>query len=138
MNQFIKKISKAFLLVPLLALAFTAVTAPVALAADCAPGDLSIGCGANAAQGKDQPASLFGGNGEQGLFQTIVNILLFLVGAVAVVMLIIGGIRYVVSAGDQAQVTGAKNTILYAVVGIVVALLAYAVVNFVLGSLMPN
>jgi hypothetical protein len=49
-------------------------------------------------------------------------------------MLIIGGIRYVVSGGDSSAVTSAKNTILYAVVGIVVALLAYALVNFVIGS----
>jgi multisubunit Na+/H+ antiporter MnhB subunit len=46
-------------------------------------------------------------------------------------MLIIGGIRYVVSAGDQNAVTSAKNTILYAIIGIIVAFLAYAAVNFV-------
>ena len=50
-------------------------------------------------------------------------------------MLIIGGIRYVISGGDQAQVTAAKNTILYAIVGIVVAFLAYAAVNFVTQAL---
>ena len=50
------------------------------------------------------------------------------------IMLIIGGFRYVVSQGDQQQVQSAKNTILYAVVGIVVAILAYAAVNFVIGS----
>ena len=49
-------------------------------------------------------------------------------------MLIIGGIRYVVSGGDSGAVTSAKNTILYAIVGIVVAILAYALVNFVVGS----
>jgi ABC-type Na+ efflux pump permease subunit len=49
-------------------------------------------------------------------------------------MLIIGGIRYVVSGGDSAAVTSAKNTILYAVVGIVVAILAFALVNFVITS----
>jgi hypothetical protein len=49
-------------------------------------------------------------------------------------MLIIGGIRYTVSNGDSAAVTSAKNTILYAVIGIVVAILAYALVNFVITS----
>ena len=49
-------------------------------------------------------------------------------------MLIIGGIRYTVSGGDSGAVTSAKNTILYAVVGIIVAVLAYAIVNFVLTS----
>jgi len=50
-------------------------------------------------------------------------------------MLIIGGIRYVISGGDQNQVTGAKNTIMYAIVGIVVAFLAFAAVNFVVTKL---
>ena len=66
------------------------------------------------------------------IFKFITNTLLFLIGAVAVIMLIIGGFRYVVSAGDANAVTGAKNTILYAIVGIVVAFLSYAAVNFVL------
>jgi multisubunit Na+/H+ antiporter MnhB subunit len=61
--------------------------------------------------------------------------MLFIIGAIAVIMLIIGGIRYVVSAGDQNAVTSAKNTILYAIIGIVVAFLAYAAVNFVSGQL---
>ena len=56
------------------------------------------------------------------------------IGAISVIMLIIGGIRYVISGGDSTAVQGAKNTILYAIVGIVVALLAYAVVNFVISS----
>mgnify|MGYP001170086102 CR=1 FL=1 len=79
-----------------------------------------------------------GGKGQTNLttfIQTIINVLLFVIGAVAVIMIIIGGIRYVVSGGDQAAVTGAKNTILYSVIGLVVALLAYAIVNFVLDNL---
>lgn len=71
----------------------------------------------------------------EGLFKTIVNILLFLIGAISVVMIIIGGIRYVVSGGDQSSVTGAKNTILYAVIGLLVSIMAYAIVNFVVSSL---
>ena len=46
-------------------------------------------------------------------------------------MMIIGGIRYVISNGDSSQITSAKNTIMYAVIGLVVALLAYAIVNFI-------
>ena len=87
--------------------------------------------GANAAKGIDQASTLFG---PTGTFQTITNVLLFVVGAVSVIMLIIGGIRYVVSGGDSSAVQGAKNTILYAIVGIVICLLAYAVVSFVIGS----
>ena len=69
------------------------------------------------------------------LFRTIVNILLFLVGSLAVIMLVIGGLRYVTSNGDQNAVTSAKNTILYSIIGIVVAFLAYAAVNFVITQL---
>lgn len=61
----------------------------------------------------------------------IINILLFIIGAASVIFLIIGGIRYVVSGGDQSAVTNAKNTILYAIIGLVIAILAYAAVNFV-------
>lgn len=93
--------------------------------------------GANSAQGKDQQgdaATLFGDGGEGGIFRTVTNVLLFLIGAISVIMLIVGGIRYVVSGGDSSAVQGAKNTILYAIVGVVVAILSYAVVNFVIGS----
>ena len=87
--------------------------------------------GVNAAKGDDQPALLFG---NAGVFSTISNVLLFIVGAIAVIMIVIGGLRYVISGGDSSQVQAAKNTILYAIIGIIVAILAYAAVNFVLDS----
>ncbi len=68
--------------------------------------------------------------GQGGVFQAIANIMLIVIGAVAVIMLIVGGFRYVVSGGDSNSVEAAKNTILYAIIGIVVAFLAYAAVNF--------
>jgi Type IV secretion system pilin len=64
--------------------------------------------------------------------------LLFIIGALSVIMIIIGGFRYVVSGGSQTAVSGAKNTILYAIIGLVVAFVAYAAVNFVLGSLITG
>ena len=76
-----------------------------------------------------------GGTDMEGFIANIINILLFLIGALSVVMIIYGGIRYVISGGDSGQVTSAKNTIMYAVVGLVVAILAYAIVNFVVGQL---
>lgn len=69
------------------------------------------------------------------LLESIINILLFLIGAIAVIMIIIGGIQYTTSNGDQGQITGAKNTILYAIIGLVVAIMAYAIVNFVVNRL---
>jgi NADH:ubiquinone oxidoreductase subunit 6 (subunit J) len=53
-------------------------------------------------------------------------------------MLIFGGLRYVVSGGNSAAVTTAKNTILYAVVGLVISFIAYAAINFVINSLAPG
>ncbi|GDX62939.1 hypothetical protein LBMAG34_4730 [Candidatus Saccharibacteria bacterium] len=65
----------------------------------------------------------------------IINILLGIIGVVAVIMLIIGGFRYVLSAGNEKATSGAKDTILFAIIGIVVAVLAFAIVNFVIGGL---
>lgn len=131
MKAFIQKALQALVLVPALALGVSAVV-PASVSAACDTSTLSISSGADCAQGTGQSSNLFG-NG--GIFQTITNILLFLVGAISVIMLIIGGIRYVVSGGDQSAVTSAKNTILYAIVGIVIAFLAYAAVQFVTSSL---
>lgn len=69
------------------------------------------------------------------VFQSISNLMLTLISAVAVVMLIIGGFRYVVSGGNSSSIEGAKNTILYAIIGIVVAFLAYAAINFLTAQL---
>lgn len=70
-----------------------------------------------------------------GLIKSIVNALLFALGAIAVVMIVIGGIRYTTSNGDSSQVTSAKNTIMYAVIGLIIAIMAYSIVNFVIQRL---
>ena len=61
------------------------------------------------------------------------NLFSAIVGIIAVVMIIVGGIQYITSGGDSGNVTKAKNTILYAVVGLVVVALAQVIVQFVLG-----
>lgn len=66
------------------------------------------------------------------ILNIIINVALGVIGFVAVVMIIMGGIQYTTSSGDAAKVTKAKNTILYGVVGLVIALLAFAIVNFIL------
>lgn len=70
--------------------------------------------------------------------KNIINVILGIVGIVAVVMMIVGGISFITSQGDSGKVTKARNTILYGVVGLVVALLAFAIVNFVLTSLFSS
>lgn len=66
------------------------------------------------------------------LIKAIVSALLFIIGAVSVVMIVIGGIKYTISQGDSSAISSAKNTILYAVIGLIVALLGYAIVQFVI------
>jgi len=65
----------------------------------------------------------------------IVNTLLFLIGAISVLMVIVGAFMYTTSGGDSAQLTKAKNTIIYSIVGLVVAALAYAIVTYVVSQL---
>ena len=91
--------------------------------------------GAEAARCDGCPSDLFGNT---GVFKQVTNTILYIVGIVAVIMLIIGGIRYVISGGDSKKVTDAKNTVLYAIIGLVVAFLAFAIVNFVISALPSN
>ncbi len=75
------------------------------------------------------------GNGD--IFVTIkniINVLLYLAGAIAVIVIVVGGLTYATSGGDQGKVKQAKDTILYAVIGLIVATIAYAIVNFVVGA----
>lgn len=69
------------------------------------------------------------------MVQDIINILLYVLGIISVIMIIIGGIRYTTSNGDSAKVTSAKNTVLYSVVGLVVAMLSFVIVNYVVDAL---
>ena len=66
------------------------------------------------------------------LITTIVNIFSIIVGIVSVIMIIYGGFRYVTSGGDSGNVSNAKNTIIYAIIGLVVVALAQFIVQFVL------
>ena len=88
--------------------------------------------GAEAAKCTECPENLFG---DEGVFKQITNVVLYIVGVIAVIMLIIGGIKYVISGGDAKKVTDAKNTVLYAIIGLIIAFLAFAIVNFVITSL---
>lgn len=67
--------------------------------------------------------------------ENITNILLFLVGVIAVIAIVISGLRFVTANGNQDQISSARNGIIYAVIGIAVAIMAYAIVRFVVNSL---
>ncbi|MDO4781278.1 MAG: hypothetical protein Q4A34_02730 [Candidatus Saccharibacteria bacterium] len=82
------------------------------------------------ARGTGVPTNL--ANGDGSLVRRIIDIMLLSITIVSVIMLIIGGFRYVVSGGQKESVTAAKNTILYAIVGLLIALFAFAIIKFVL------
>lgn len=66
------------------------------------------------------------------IITTVINIFSLVVGVVSVIMIIIGGLKYITSGGDSGNVSGAKNTILYAIIGLVVVALSQVIVRFVL------
>lgn len=92
-----------------------------------ATADAQVSAGANKARGTGVAGSLDIGS----WVTTGVNFLLYAVGVIAVIMIIWGGIKYATSAGDSNKVTSAKNTILYAVIGLIVAIFAFAIVAWI-------
>ena len=69
-----------------------------------------------------------------GTITTVINVFSTLVGVIAVIMIIYGGMRYITSGGDSGKITSAKNTIIYALIGLVVVALAQFIVKFVLNK----
>lgn len=65
----------------------------------------------------------------------IIGAVFIFTGAWATLFLVIGGVRYAASAGDQGLISKAKDTILYAIIGLVVSVLAFTIVQFVLGRI---
>lgn len=121
-----KQISKAKVLtaVMCLAMVFT-VASPVSLPVYADAKD-------EVKKGADMTNS--GGSAKQDLpdvITTIINVMLFIAGALAVIMIIYGGIRYITAHGDEKQVKVAKDTIVYSVVGLIIAIIAYALVTFI-------
>jgi len=85
--------------------------------------------GVNTAAGGPQPNAE---NRIRDIIRNIITILGAIVGIVAVIMVIVGGFRYVTSGGDASRVASAKNTLLYALIGVIIAALAGVIVQFVL------
>ena len=82
-----------------------------------------------------------GGSGDNNLAKnitTILNNIIAVLGLVAVIVIIIGGVNYMSSTGDPAKVKKAKDTILYGLIGLVVCVLAFALVNWVIGSILSQ
>ncbi len=74
-------------------------------------------------------------DGDNGLVKTVVNVLLWAVGILSVIMIIFSGFRYITSAGDASKTKSAQSALTYSVVGLIVAIMAYAIVNMVINRL---
>lgn len=81
---------------------------------------------------KGGTGGLFGPN---SIWNRILNTITYVIGAIAVLMIVVGALRYALSAGDQGTVTSAKNTIIYSLIALIIAVMANAIVNFVLTAI---
>lgn len=128
-------IQKAIVFIASLFMAVAIVVPAVPVSADLSD---------TACQGFQQAIGGGGGCGEQGgeqinsTLETVINIMSVVVGIISVIMIIIAGFRYVTSNGDSASVSGAKNTIIYAIVGLIIVALAQFIVKFVLSNIKSN
>lgn len=90
----------------------------------------AIQCGSSNTSGV--PVSSNPENAINSVITDSLNILTVVVGIIAVVMIVYGGFRYVTSGGDATRVASAKNTLMYAIIGLIIAVLAQVIVKFVL------
>jgi len=134
MKSILNKIMFAFSSV-LVTGALTFAAAAVPAHAQTVSCDSGVGQGVSFTNTGDQTGCTDDGSSKNSLssvIKNVINIFSIVVGAISVIMIIIGGFRYVVSNGDSNGVSGAKNTILYAIVGLVIVLFAQVIVKFVL------
>jgi len=117
----------AFMLVPAAAFAVEPSTGQNALCA-------GISGSANISGGDCSTTTGTAADSVQSIIKKILDIFSWVVGVVSVLMIIFGGFKYITSGGDAGGVTGAKNTILYAIVGLVIVALAQVIVKFVVGT----
>jgi len=108
----------------------------VAAAATTNPISNSLCNGASLSVDSNTDCGTVGANADQSVdtfITNLVNVFSVIVGVVAVIMIIIGGFRYITSGGDSNNISSAKNTIIYAIIGLIVVALAQFIVQFVLG-----
>lgn len=135
----ITKIKKFLLVSSSSLLLLFAVSVPATVGAACNALSNQIAKGAsqatpgNGAGGTvDCGAAAGGTEGLGKLARNVVNIFSFVIGAIAVIMIIYGGFRYITSGGSSEGVGAAKNTLIYAIIGLIVVALAQVIVQFVL------
>lgn len=135
----IKKLKLLFAGVLATAMIATPMLAPAAVYADdttiqdglCQGANLQVNSSTSSCEPNEQETQ----DKVNNTITWVINVFSIVVGIAAVIMIIIGGLRYIISGGDSGNVTSAKNTILYAIIGLVVVALAQFIVKFVLGKL---
>ena len=136
MKQILQKMKKSLMIVPalLLSLTFAGAAIAPAYAANCDPaGGLTTATSADCSSGKGQNTNGLFDN--DGIIHTIINLMLFIIGILCVVMIIYGGISYVLSAGAADKAKKARDTVVYSVVGLVIAIVAFSLVQWVVSVL---
>jgi hypothetical protein len=109
--------------------ALVPVTAPAAIIDDLCTGSNQSTAADGSVSSCDDAST---GGGVDSILKKIIQIFSVIVGFVAVVMIIVGGVKYITSGGNDGNVAGAKNTIIYAVIGLVIVALAQVLVHYVL------
>lgn len=109
-----------------------ALSSNLALAADPKINTGGYACGGSGATDFTSETCTQKANTLPDILADIINVFSWIVGIVSVIMIIYGGFRYIISGGDSNGVTAAKNTILYAIIGLVIVALAQIIVQFVL------
>ena len=131
-NQFINYLMAIF---TVLAFAVPMMIPATSFAASCNTITSQVQNGANAATNSTGACgSTDLTSGIKNTAVVVVNILSVVVGVVAVIMIIYGGLRYVTSGGESGNVSSAKNTLLFAIVGLVIVALAQIIVRWVIGT----
>lgn len=87
------------------------------------------------AQVYTKPSALPSVNADQSFISNAIKLTFAVAGAIALLVITLAGLQYILSQGDPQKTAKAKNTILYAVIGLVLLLLSYTIVSFVTGSL---
>ncbi len=136
----IQKIKKALLSIGVLGALLTPSLIPAAAGAEDLDIQGSLKCGSNVDVSGNQICNknTTTGTDPSQKIKDIINIFSAIVGVVAVIMIIYGGFRYIASGGKQESVTAAKNTLLYALVGLIIVAFAQIIVHFVLNKTTDN
>lgn len=129
----LKKIKNALLSVGLFSLIAVPVLAPAIAYADITS-DLCSGSSFNTSGNGTCNQDANNGAGIDTILKKVIQIFSIVVGFVAVVMIIVGGIKYITSGGNDSNVAGAKNTIIYAVIGLIIVALSQVLVHYVLNN----